>query len=353
MMNSYYNKKVLITGHTGFKGTWLCRILMHMGAKIYGYALEPNITPSLFDLCGMSQEMESYIGDIRDLNGLSAYMQEIQPEIIFHLAAQPIVRESYVDPVYTYHVNVMGTVNLLESIRSCEAVKSVVNVTTDKVYKNREWCWSYRENEELNGYDPYSNSKSCSELVTESYINSFFYNRDISISTARAGNVIGGGDFARDRIIPDCFRAVQDRRTILVRNPLSIRPYQHVLEALSAYIMIEESQYKDVTKSGCYNVGPDDVCCWNTECIVDEFCRQWRKLSGEMPKWECVQACGPHEANCLKLDNSKIKNVIGWNPRWDVSTAVQKVAEWDWIYMNNGDIIKCMDNQIENYFGDR
>ncbi len=352
MRDSYYNKKVLITGHTGFKGTWLCHILSRMGAKVYGYALEPPTTPNLFDLCGMHSRMESKTGDIRDLDELISYVNKVRPEIVFHLAAQPIVRESYANPVYTYQVNVMGTVNLLESIRRCETVKSVVNVTTDKVYRNREWCWGYRENEELNGYDPYSNSKSCSELVTSSYINSFFGDRRISISTARAGNVIGGGDFAADRIIPDCFRAVQEGKNILVRNPVSIRPYQHVLESLSAYIMIGESQYTDVNKAGNYNVGPDTVDCWNTGRIVDEFCRQWGLLSGKIPDWECTQNNGPHEANYLRLDNSKIKNDLGWYPKWDVCTAIQKVVEWDWTYLNNGDIISCMDSQIEAYFGE-
>lgn len=239
-MEFYRGKRVLVTGHTGFKGSWLCKVLANAGAIVTGYSLEPPTEPNLFKISGIEQKMRSIIGDIRDLARLKEAFQEAQPDIVFHLAAQPIVRDSYKDPVYTYETNVMGTVNVCECVRMNTCVKSFLNVTTDKVYHNREWEWGYRETDPLDGYDPYSNSKSCSELVTSSYINSFFNNMDVAVSTARAGNVIGGGDFANDRIIPDCIRAAQKRENIIVRNPYSTRPYQHVLEPLAAYLRILE-----------------------------------------------------------------------------------------------------------------
>ena len=236
MLDFYKNKKILITGHTGFKGAWLCSVLLQAGAEATGYALEPSTTPNLFEILELQNSMTSIIGDIRDLESLKKVFYEYKPEIVIHMAAQPIVRESYKAPVYTYDVNVMGTVNVLECIRLTDTVRSFVNVTTDKVYKNKEWEWGYRENEELNGYDPYSNSKSCSELVTESYKKSFFQDRDIAVSTMRAGNVIGGGDFAADRIIPDCVRAATAGKDIIIRNPYAVRPFQHVLEPIMAYL---------------------------------------------------------------------------------------------------------------------
>lgn len=260
----YHGKKVLVTGHTGFKGTWLCTVLLELGARVAGYALEPPTCPSLFELAHMGERMNSYIGDIRDLRRLEQVFTEFRPEIVIHMAAQPIVRESYRNPVDTYEINVMGTVNVLECVRKCDSVRSFLNVTTDKVYKNREWEWGYRENEELNGYDPYSNSKSCSELVTESYRNSFFADKRVAISTARAGNVVGGGDFAADRIIPDCVRAIAEKRSMVLRNPNSVRPYQHVLESLSAYLLIARKQYEDGQYAGSYNVGPGDASCVRT-----------------------------------------------------------------------------------------
>lgn len=257
-VNWYKGKKVFITGHTGFKGTWLTRILVNAGAKVTGYSFTAPTTPNLFELSNVEAKINSVIGDVRDLEHLKQVFTEVQPEIVFHLAAQPIVRESYKNPVYTYETNVMGTVNICECVRENPCVKSFLNITTDKVYENKEWEWGYRENEPLDGFDPYSNSKSCSELVTHSYINSFFYNRDIAVSTARAGNVIGGGDFANDRIIPDCVRAAEKRKTIVVRNPYSTRPYQHVLEPLMVYLMIAAKQYEDEAYAGFYNVGPDE-----------------------------------------------------------------------------------------------
>lgn len=271
----YGNKKVLITGHTGFKGSWLTRILTLSGAEVTGYSLTPPTDPSLFEIAGLEDTIKSVVGDIRDLEHLSRVFEETRPEIVFHLAAQPIVRESYQEPVYTYETNVMGTVNVLECVRRTESVRSFLNVTTDKVYENREWEYGYRECDNLDGYDPYSNSKSCSELVTHSYKKSFFEDGRCAISTARAGNVIGGGDFAADRIIPDCVRAAAAGKTIIVRNPYSTRPYQHVMEPLAVYLAIAMKQYEDRTFEGYYNVGPDDKDCVTTGTLADLFCAAW------------------------------------------------------------------------------
>lgn len=349
-LSFYKNKSVLVTGHNGFKGTWLCKMLINAGAKVTGYALNPPTNPSLFELCGLASHMTSISGDVRELEKLKSVFDDAKPEIVIHMAAQPIVRDSYKDPVYTYDVNVMGTVNVLECVRLSDSVKSFVNVTTDKVYRNKEWMWGYREDEELNGYDPYSNSKSCSELVTDSFKNSFFKERDIAITTVRAGNVIGGGDFANDRIIPDCIRAAQDNRDIIVRNPYSTRPYQHVLEPLAAYLLIAQAQYEKRELAGSYNVGPDDADCWTTGELVTLFCEKWnRAMSGNI-SWENKYDGGPHEANFLKLDCSKLKTVFGWKPRWNVDTAVEKIIEWTKTYLDGGDVSECMDSQIESFF---
>lgn len=343
----YKGKKVLVTGHTGFKGSWMCKALVQMGADVVGYALEPPTQPNLYEICGVDEQIHSIIGDIRDFDKLFHVFQDEQPEIVIHMAAQPIVRESYNNPVYTYDVNVMGTVHVLECVRKTDSVKSFLNVTTDKVYLNKEWSWGYRENEELNGYDPYSNSKSCSELVTSSYLNSFFKDRDIAISTARAGNVIGGGDFAKDRIIPDCIRAAKAGKKIIVRNPYSTRPYQHVLEPVMAYLMIVMEQYKDKKYAGNYNVGPDDCDCITTGELVSLFCAQWNQKNGEHLEWEDRYDGGPHEANFLKLDCSKIKSVFGWKPRWHVEEAVEKIVEWEMDGINR---ICIMERQLMSYY---
>ena len=355
----YKNKKVLITGHTGFKGSWMCKLLIHAGAKVVGYALEPPTKPSLFDICGIDKDMVSVTGDIRDLEYLQKVFDKEKPEIVIHMAAQPIVRDSYKKPVYTYETNVMGTVNVLEAVRNCDSVRSVINVTTDKVYLNKEWAWGYRENEELNGYDPYSNSKSCSELVTSSYINSFFggtsgimeNGRKIAISTCRAGNVIGGGDFANDRIIPDCVRAIANKKDIVVRNPYSTRPYQHVLEPVVVYLMIAKAQYEDISYAGSYNVGPDDVDCWTTGRLVQLFCDKWNALFPDKDNvnWINQYDGGPHEANFLKLDCSKLKSRFGWTPRWNVETAMEKIVEWTSTYIKKQDVRGIMDKQIKEF----
>lgn len=345
----YKNKKVLITGHTGFKGSWMCKMLINAGAKVTGYALKAPTAPSLFEMCKVSDEMNSVIGDIRDLERLQKLFKEVQPEIVIHMAAQPIVRESYKNPVYTYDVNVMGTVNVLECVRARDSVKSFVNVTTDKVYLNKEWEWGYRENEELNGYDPYSNSKSCSELVTSSYKNSFFADRDIAITTVRAGNVIGGGDFADDRIIPDCVRAASEGKEIIVRNPYSTRPYQHVLEPVAAYLLIAQAQYENKRLAGNYNVGPDDVDCWTTGELVTLFCDKWNKEMKSNIVWKNIYDGGPHEANFLKLDCSKLKTTFGWKPHWNVETSMEKIVEWSKVYLNGQNVSACMDDQIKAF----
>lgn len=342
----YGNKKVLITGHTGFKGSWLTRILTLSGAEVTGYSLTPPTDPSLFEIAGLEDTIKSVVGDIRDLEHLSRVFEETQPEIVFHLAAQPIVRESYQEPVYTYETNVMGTVNVLECVRRTESVRSFLNVTTDKVYENREWEYGYRECDNLDGYDPYSNSKSCSELVTHSYKKSFFEDGRCAISTARAGNVIGGGDFAADRIIPDCVRAAAAGKTIIVRNPYSTRPYQHVMEPLAVYLTIAMKQYEDRSFEGYYNVGPDDKDCVTTGTLADLFCAAW----GQGQNWENRWAGGPHEANFLKLDCSKIKHTFGWLPRYDVKEAVEKTVEWSKAYLEGADMTEVMDLQIREFF---
>lgn len=346
-LSFYKGKKVLITGHTGFKGTWLCKILVNAGAEVTGYSLEAPTTPNLFSLAGLENNMNSVIGDIRDFKHLYEVFDATRPEIVFHLAAQPIVRESYKNPRYTYETNVMGTVNLLECVRHFSCVKSVLNVTTDKVYQNNEWCWGYRECEPLDGYDPYSNSKSCSELVTHSYKNSFFTDKEIAISTARAGNVIGGGDFAVDRIIPDCVRAMEKGEVIGVRNPYSTRPYQHVLEPLAVYLMIAGKQYEDITYQGYYNVGPDESDCVTTGKLVDLFVQHW----GDNASWENqAETDSPHEANYLKLDCSKIKNVFGWQPRWHISECMEMVCRFSKVWLTGGNISQEMDSEISEFF---
>ena len=346
-LSFYKGKRVLVTGHTGFKGSWLCRILLDLGAEVTGYALKAPTEPSLFALMGLEKRMCSVIGDIRDLDRLKEVFKETQPEIVLHLAAQPIVRESYKNPVYTYETNVMGTVNILEAVRQCGSVRSFLNVTTDKVYKNNEWEWGYRETDELDGYDPYSNSKSCSELVTHSYEKSFLKEQKIAVSTARAGNVIGGGDFAADRIIPDCVRAVSEGKKIAVRNPHSTRPYQHVLEPLGAYLLIAQAQYEDAAKADSYNVGPDDRSCLTTGELADLFCNAW----GEGAEWENLSQGGPHEANFLKLDCSRIRSALGWKPRWQVEEAVANTAKWYQAWLNGDDMEVYTDFQIKEYFG--
>jgi len=348
MLDFYKNKKVFLTGHTGFKGTWLCRILLQAGADVTGYALDPQTNPSLYIQTETEKDVHSIISDIKNRDTLVKAVMRKEPDIVFHLAAQPIVRFSYREPAATYDTNVMGTVNILEAARQTSSVKSFVNVTTDKVYENKEWQWGYRENENLCGFDPYSNSKSCSELVTYSYRNSFFTSENSpAISTARSGNVIGGGDYAEDRIIPDCVRAVNSKKEIILRNPHSTRPYQHVLECLYGYLLLAEKQYNDKSIQGAYNFGPNDESCVTTGDLASLFCDAW----GSGASWQVQGDGGPHEANFLKLDCSKAKVVLGWKPHWNIKTAVEKTVEFAKV-QSDSERLACIDRQIKDYFGD-
>ncbi len=343
----YKGKRVLITGHTGFKGIWLSKMLAILGAEVTGYALESPTADGqkVFVQSGVEASVNSVIGDIRNQETLFRVFHEVKPEIVLHLAAQPIVIKSYENPALTYETNVMGTVNVLECVRQTPDVKSFLNVTTDKVYENKEWPWGYRENEPLDGYDPYSNSKSCSELVTHSYKKSFFADGHCALSTARAGNVIGGGDFSVNRIVPDCLRAAFAGQDIEVRNPYSTRPYQHVLEPLYAYLLIAQAQYEDGSYADWYNVGPDECDCVTTGDLADIFCRQW----GEGIGWKTTSAEGPHEANSLKLDCSKIKNRLQWYPRWHIEDAVRETVVWAKAWQKGEDIAPVMENQIHDF----
>lgn len=345
ILSFFQGKRVFITGHTGFKGTWLSKILIDVGAEVTGYALRPATNPSLFEMSGIEGKMNSIIGDIRDWERLWRAFEAAQPEIVLHLAAQPIVRASYKNPAYTYETNVMGTVNICECIRKSNCVKSFLNVTTDKVYQNKEWEWGYRETDILDGYDPYSNSKSCSELVTHSYINSFFRERQIAVSTARAGNVIGGGDFAQDRIIPDCIRAAFNKCEITVRNPYSVRPYQHVLEPLFVYLMIAMKQYKDISYADFYNIGPNESDCVTTGELVTLFCDKW----GEGQSWIDQSLEGPHEAGLLRLDCSKLKSRFGWQPRWGIEKAIEQTCKFAKIYRTKGNMEQEMTDEIKDF----
>ena len=345
-------KRVFVTGHTGFKGSWLCMMLDAFGAQVCGYSLEPPTSPNLYDLCGIDARIESHIGDVRDFEHLRDVFAAFKPQIVLHLAAQPIVRASYDDPRYTYETNVMGTVNILECVRTCGGVESFVNVTTDKVYLNEERAdYAYREDDKLDGFDPYSNSKSCSELVTHSYAKSFFGAAGATpISTARAGNVIGGGDFAPSRIIPDCVRAAVSGESVVIRNPRSTRPFQHVLEPLSAYLAIALSQAADPALAGAYNVGPDDCDCASAGQLADLWCTAW--LGAQWVDASGATDDGKHEAAFLKLDNSLIKEAFGWAPRWHIDEAVRKTAEWTRVWLEGGDVAAEMRRQINEYLGD-
>ena len=345
-LSFFRGRKVLLTGHSGFKGSWMCRVLVNAGAEVCGYSLPPDEENCLYHLAKIEDSVCNVFADIRDYETLSKCFKDFQPDIVIHMAAQPLVIDGYEKPRYTYETNVMGTVNLLDCIRQSNSVKSVLNVTTDKVYRNNEWCWGYRENEALDGYDPYSNSKSCSELVTHCYAQSFFKDTGVNISTARAGNVIGGGDFAKNRIIPDCVRAKKSGRAIYVRNPYSIRPYQHVLEAIFAYLMIVEKQYDNSHFAGNYNIGPDESDCVTTEKLVTLFCEYWNNAIS----WYTDDSVKDvHEANRLKLDCSLAKSVFGWKPRWSVKDAITQTCEWSKVWLNGGNIAGEMDREIRLY----
>ncbi len=348
----YKNRKVLITGHTGFKGSWLCILLNKLGADIYGYALEPPTNPSLYIEANIDEFVTSFIGDIRDLKYLQEVLTKVQPEIIIHMAAQPLVRESYKNPVETYAINVMGTVNLLEACRHTHSVKAIVNVTTDKCYENQEWHWSYRENEPMGGYDPYSNSKGCSELVTASYRSSYFNPKDynqhgVALATARAGNVVGGGDWASDRLIPDFIRAISKGEEVKIRSPFAIRPWQHVLEPLTGYLKLAAKLYTEGAKyAEAWNFGPDDRDAKNVEWVTSTICKLW----GEGASFIIDTNPQPHEANYLKLDCSKAKAELYWYPKWDIHSTLKSIVEWNKAFLNEENIRQVTENQINQYF---
>lgn len=346
----YKSRKVLVTGHTGFKGSWLSFILQSMGADLVGYALDPPHEPSLFQLAHIEDSMTSIIGDIRDYDRLSAVVEEHEPEIVFHLAAQPLVLDGYEYPRETFDINVMGTVNLLEAIRRTGCARSLVNVTTDKVYLNTDSPdKAFQEDDPLDGFDPYSNSKSCSELVTHSYAKSFLGDMGCAVSTARAGNVIGGGDFADNRIIPDCVRALESGQPLKVRNALSTRPYQHVLEPLYAYLLMAQRQYEDPALAASYNVGPDDCDCVNTGDLVALFA----KYAGSGFDWvDATDPDAPHEAAFLKLDSTKMKQAFDWSPHWHIGDAVEKTVEWTLAYLHNENVRDVMESQISKYLNE-
>lgn len=352
MKEFYFGKTVLVTGNTGFKGTWLTKILLYYGAKVIGYALKPNTEPSLFEQLKLENEIVQVYADVRDYVSMKVVFDEYQPEIVFHLAAQPLVRESYLLPKDTYEINVLGTVNVLELCRHSKSVKSIINVTTDKVYKNNEWDWGYRETDILDGFDPYSNSKSCSELVTMTYVRSFFDKLRLPVSTMRAGNVIGGGDYSKERIIPDAVRAYYCKQALALRNPNSIRPYQHVLEPLFAYLNVAWQQYGNFELASSYNIGPNEQDCVTTKKLINIFNESL--LVRDQQKIELIIQSdnnAVHEANFLKLDVSKYRNTFKWTPKWTIEQAIDMVVRFVLTPQTNQDLNHEIERQIVTYIG--
>ena len=349
----FSGRRVLVTGHTGFKGAWLTLWLQQLGAEVTGFALAPPTTPSLFELAGVGDLVHSVTGDVRDQAALATAVREAAPEVVIHMAAQPLVRESYLNPVETYATNVMGTVHLLEAVRQNGGVKAVVNVTTDKCYENREWPWGYRENEPMGGYDPYSSSKGCSELVSAAYRNSYFNeaaygSHGVALASARAGNVIGGGDWAADRLIPDCVAALLRGEPVRIRNPHAVRPWQHVLEPLSGYLTLAQRLYLEGPRyAGAWNFGPADEDAREVEWIVKRMCGRW--LEGA--SFNVDQGEHPHEAHYLKLDCSKAKGELGWRPRWSLETAIDMIIDWTRGYQRGDNMRELCLNQIARYAG--
>ena len=348
----FKGKKVLITGHTGFKGSWLSILLNHLGANVNGIALDPPTEPSLFELTELGKIINSYISDIRNGNELLSIIDEIRPEIIIHMAAQPLVIESYNNPLLTYETNVMGVINLFEAVRKVPGIKVVLNVTTDKCYENREWHWGYRENEPLGGFDPYSSSKACSELVSTAYRNSFFnpeyYNdHGVSIATARAGNVIGGGDWAGNRLIPDFIKAIVCKKPVTIRSPHAVRPWQHVLDPLCGYLTLIKKLYIDGPEFvGAWNFGPDDIDAKNVKYIIESMCRFW---GGGAEYIVDANYLSLHEANYLKLDCSKAKALLGWQPKWNLEQAIKSIVDWNKAYLTDDSALEITLIQIKDY----
>lgn len=340
-------KRVFLTGHTGFKGSWLSLWLQSLAAQVHGLALEPPTTPNLFTVAQVAKGMTTHaIGDIRDLATVQQAMQACQPDIVIHMAAQPLVRLSYAEPVQTYATNIMGTVHVLESARHTPSVKSIVVVTTDKCYDNKEWAWGYREDEPMGGHDPYSNSKGCAELVTSAYRSSFLQNQGIAVATARAGNVIGGGDWAADRLVPDILRAFEQNQPVTIRNSHAIRPWQHVLEPLSGYLVLAEKLYvHGQAYAEGWNFGPKDEDTRPVQWIVQHMVNAW----GQGASWQQDGETHPHEANYLKLDISKAKARLGWQPHWTLSHSLKKIVDWQRSYQGNSDMRSVSMDQITSY----
>ncbi len=340
------SKRVLVTGHTGFKGSWLSLWLQSLDANVIGLALAPTTNPALFYEARVSEGMTSILGDICDYETVHRAMEKAQPEIVIHMAAQPLVRYSYQEPIKTYATNVMGTVNVLEAVRQVGTARAVINVTTDKCYENNEWIWGYRENEPMGGYDPYSSSKGCAELVTSAYRRSFYGSAGIALASARAGNVIGGGDWAQDRLIPDVLRAFEKKQSVFIRYPNAIRPWQHVLEPLSGYLRLAEQLYQNVNDySGPWNFGPNDHDAKSVEWIVEQMIVNW----GHGASWQKDTNKYPHEANYLKLDISKAKSQLAWSPKWSLQQALENIVYWHKCWINKEDIRKLCLAQISNY----
>lgn len=344
--NTYKNKKVFITGHSGFKGSWLTIYLQKIGAKVLGYSLEPNTEPNLFSICDVKEGITNVFGDIRDEEKLTKTMLKFKPDIIFHLAAQPIVRQSYKEPKLTYETNVMGTLNVYEAARKCDSVKAIVSITTDKCYENKEWIYGYRENDPMGGYDPYSSSKACVELLSSSYRRSFFEEKGTLLATTRAGNVIGGGDFAEDRLIPDFARSILKEKPIIIRNPLATRPWQHVLEPLSGYLALgAELLNGNIEFATAWNFGPNDSDILSVQDILDECIKVLDKGSYELDR-----SFQPHEANSLKLDISKAKAELKWQPVKNIHKAIEDTMSWYKNYFEgNTDMREYTINQIQEY----
>ena len=342
----WQNKRVFITGHTGFKGSWLSIWLYSLGSKIKGYALEPPTSPSLFKQANVETLIDSEINDIRSFDNLKESMADFNPDILIHMAAQPLVRYSYDNPIETYEVNVLGTVHVLEAAKNCNNLKAIINVTTDKCYENNEWVWGYRENDPMGGYDPYSSSKGCAELVTSAYRRSYF--QQVGLASVRAGNVIGGGDWAKDRLIPDILRAFADNKSVTIRNPKSIRPWQYVLEPISGYLMLAEKLYDNPKEfSEGWNFGPRDEDVKPVEWILDKMVAKWSNAS-----WELDENFHPHEAGFLKLDISKASSKLGWFPMWNLEKALDEVINWHQSYLRGENMQKVCLKQISNYLKD-
>ena len=346
-MNNFWNgKKVLVTGHTGFKGSWLSMWLSALGAEVLGISLLPNTTPNMFNICGIENLVETRLVDIRDLDGLNVAVKQFNPEVVFHLAAQPLVLKSYSNPIETYQTNVIGTANLFEACRNLNNLEVIINITTDKCYENKEWLWGYRENEALGGADPYSSSKACSEIISTAYRNSFFKNQGVRLATARTGNVIGGGDWSENRLVPDLLNAFQNKKNLELRNPNSVRPWQHVLDASYGYILLAEKNFLNgTTFEGAWNFGPEETGLKTVFEVVEEF----RSVLGRLNFTQCKSAAQLHESNLLSLDISKAKHKLQWSPKWDLKTSIKNVADWHISYLGGYDMADVTFQQIDEY----